>query len=318
MNPVVTVVCLCYNHEKFVEEAILSVLNQTYKNIQIIVVDDASTDNSVNIIKQIVSNYTSIEFIALDKNIGNCSAFNKSLPHSKGDFIIDFATDDVMLPHRIEQQVKHFSSLDKSYGVVFTDSNYIDEQGHYLRSHYDYLKRKGLLHKVPEGDVYQSVISTYFISSPTMISRKEVFDSLGGYDEQLSYEDFDFWIRSARNFRYSFLNEVTTNVRISNRSMSRQAYRQGDKQLHSTYLVCRKIQALNRTEDENKALAIRLKFEIRQAVFSENYKEAQLFYNLLTEIGRQDISSYLFILLNKLKLPLAGIRRLYHKLRYHK
>ncbi|MBT1702772.1 glycosyltransferase family 2 protein [Chryseosolibacter indicus] len=318
MSPLVTVVCLCYNHEKFVKEAIHSVIDQTYKNIQVIIIDDASIDGSAAIIKQIINNHPTIQFIQLNENIGNCRAFNRSLPYIKGDFVIDFATDDVMLRQRIEQQVKHFSLLDKSYGVVFTDSIYIDEKGNYIRSHYTYLKDKGLLHTVPEGDVYQQILSTYFISSPTMISRKEVFDCLQGYDERLSYEDFDFWVRSSRKFKYSFLNEITTKVRISVRSMSRGWYIPGDKQLYSTYLVCKKAQVLNKNNQDHEALAKRLRYEIRQSVFSENRKEAENFYALLHEINRDDVMSTFVMLLNRLKLPLSGIRRLYHKLKYGK
>src|SRR5687768_17048649 len=109
-NALVSVICLCYNQASFVEESIRSVLNQTYKNIQLIVVDDASTDDSIHVIRKLKEENAAIEILALPDNKGNCTAFNLGFTLSKGDFIIDFAADDVMMPERIEHQLKHFSS----------------------------------------------------------------------------------------------------------------------------------------------------------------------------------------------------------------
>jgi glycosyltransferase involved in cell wall biosynthesis len=260
-RPLVSVICLCYNHERFVAEAIQSVLDQTYDNVQLIVVDDASTDSSTTIIRDLVVKHPFIETLLLTENLGNCRAFNRGLALARGEFVIDLATDDVMMPDRITQQVDLFSSLDDSYGVVFTDATYIDEKGGFLRDHYAYLFKKGLLQTIPQGDVYSRIIAQYFICSPTMMVRKKVLDEMHGYDETLSYEDFDFWIRSSRNYRYAFLDRKLTSVRRSTRSMSAGWYRPGDRQLYSTYLICKKIAMLNRSEEEHRALAARLKYE---------------------------------------------------------
>jgi glycosyltransferase involved in cell wall biosynthesis len=317
-NPLVTVVCLCYNQGKFVEEAITSVLNQSYGNIQLIVVDDASTDDSVQKIKHLSQSRTEIQFIALDQNLGNCKAFNRGLQTAKGQFIIDFAADDVMTPDAIEDKVKFFSGLDKSYGVIFSDALYIDVNGNVVRKHFEYLLNKKLINKIPQGDVYREVIEKFFIPSPTMMVRSEVFTTLQGYDESLAYEDFDFWIRSARIFKYAFLPKVTMKIRVSSGSMSAKAYLKGDKQLHSTYLVCKKAATLNESPEEDKALASRLRYEIRQSVFSGNRVEAELFYELLREMGYLDGISKVLINLAKLNLPLHRIRSLYLKLRFGK
>ena len=317
-SPLVTVICLCYNHGRFVREAIQSVLDQTYQYIQLVVVDDASTDDSVNTIRDILENYPAITFLSLKQNLGNCAAFNRGLALASGDFVIDFATDDVMMPNKVQQQVEYFADLDRSYGVVFTDALYIDAYGEPLRKHYEYLFRRGLLKSIPQGDVYRDVLSTYFIASPTMMIRREVLEKLNGYDENLSYEDFDFWVRASRTYKFGFLNEVTTRIRINKNSMSTGWYRQGDEQLYSTYLVCRKAVALNRSEPDKRALEKRLRFEIRQSVFTENREHAKLFYGLLTEIGSKNFLTDSFILLNKLKLPLSFLRNIYHKIRYGK
>ena len=315
-DPLVSVVCLCFNQASFVEESVRSVLQQTYKNIQVIIVDDASADGSPAIIEKLKRDNPAIEVLTLKNNAGNCRAFNLGYALCKGDFIIDFAADDVMKPQRIELQVKHFSTLDKTYGVSFTNAIYIDEEGRTLRDHYGYLFRKGLIKIVPQGDVYREILHTYFVASPTMMIKREVMDALGGYDETLSYEDFDFWIRSSRNFKYAFLNEELTKIRKSRQSMSSRWYARGDKQLHSTYMVCRKAVELSRSPDDLVALSKRLKYELRQSVFSSNHVEAVHFYDLLGEIGHRGAADKFFYNLNKLRLPLAPLRKLYHYLRF--
>ena len=104
--PLVSVVCLCYNHERFVGEAVRSVLNQTHPSIQLIVVDDHSTDGSQLIIEKLLTGHPSVEFISLGKNIGNCRAFNKGLEKVAGEFVIDLSADDVLMPARVETGVR--------------------------------------------------------------------------------------------------------------------------------------------------------------------------------------------------------------------
>lgn len=314
--PLVSVICLCYNHERFVREAIESVLQQTYSNLQIIVVDDASTDNSVREIEKTIAAAPHVQFLRVKENVGNCKAFNAGLALAKGEYIVDFATDDRMVPERIDRQVRFFASFDQSYGVNFTDAVYIDADGKVLRHHYDYLLRKGLIDRIPEGNVYSFVLGTYFISSPTMMIRRKVLEMLGGYDETLAYEDFDFWVRSSRLFNYCFLNEQLTFVRRTKASMSAGWYRQGDPQLYSTYKVCRKALVLNRSSEDRQALVKRVRYELRQSVFSENHTEVKLFYELLKELQHASFTDRLLFLLNKFGLPLASLRTRYHALRY--
>lgn len=317
-TPLVSVICLCYNHARFVEEAIQSVLAQSYTNIQIIVVDDASTDNSVTVIREVISRSgrSDIQFLPLPQNIGNCSAFNRGLALAKGEYIIDLATDDYMVPGRIERQVEFFSSLDESYGVIFSDAIYVNEEGNFLYNHFEELQRKRLVYTIPQGDVFKDILTTYFIPSPAMMTRKRVFDELGGYDEELAYEDFDFWVRSSRLYKYNYTDEKLTVVRKSARSMSTGWYKIGDRQLHSTYLVCRKAQKMIKTPEERNALVSRVRYELRQSIFSENFTEGKLFFVLLKELIPLSISDRLLSYMLMLKLPLASVRNLYNRLRF--
>ena len=316
MNPLVTVVCLCYNHAAFVRQAVESVVRQTYRNIQIILADDASSDDSVPEIQVLKSTYPEIELLLLPKNLGNCKAFNEAFKLAKGEYIIDFATDDLMMPDRIERQVAFFKSLDSTVGLIFTDANYIDETGAFIRNHFEYLLQKGLISQIPQGDVYRDLLTTYFIPGPTMMVRKEVFATLNGYDETLSYEDFDFWIRSSRIYRYAFLNQQTTSIRKVRGSMSTGMYVPGDKHLHSTYLICRKAQQLNRDKDDEQALVSRVRYEYRQSVLSGNHPEASLFFDFLKELNGVRLAERVLRMFDNARVPLVRFRKLYHKIMY--
>ena len=262
-TPLVSVVCLCYNHARFVEEAIQSVLNQRYSNVQLIVIDDHSTDKSIEAIDKFISGNKAVEFVPLPSNLGNCRAFNIGLEKAKGDFIIDLAGDDVLMPDRIEMGVRNLESLGKEVGVQFSDAELINENGAHLGYHSDRFRHDS----IPQGDIYKEVLSRYFINSPTMMMRRQVLEELGGYDGALAYEDFDFWVRSSRICKYSYIPEPLVRRRILSTSLGQRQYRTGSDQLRSTLTVCRKAFDLNKTEDEHAALRKRIVYEMRRAMF---------------------------------------------------
>ena len=276
-TPIVTVVCVCCNQGRFVREAIFSVLNQTHRPVQLVIVDDGSDDSSVATIQECVQQHPEIEFLQLPTNHGYCKAFNQALARAKGDFIIDLAADDILLPDRIRKGVSALRRAGDRHGVHFTDAYWIAEDGSTLYRHSQRFPHES----IPEGDVYKHLIERFFICSPTMMFRREVIDSLGGYDESLAYEDFDFWIRSSRSFFYCYDPEVLVKKRVVRNSMSHRQFKIRSPQLLSTFRVCEKILLLNRTMAEKEALSKRLRYEMRVSLqlmhFSLVWKFAQLY-----------------------------------------
>ena len=291
--PLVTIVALCYNHAPFLREALDSILAQTYPNLEVILVDDASTDASTAILKRYAAANPTWQLLLLPQNLGNCAAFNRAYRQSRGEFLIDFATDDVLLPNRITQQVAAFQQLEPSYGVVYSDAELIDEHSRFVRRHYR-RDAHGWLHPQPaSGNIFAEVLSRYFISTPTMLMRRATLNDLGGYDETLAYEDFDFWVRAARTWYFYFLDEVTTRKRLHPAAMSRRGYRPHDPFLTSTIQVCRKALLLCRTPAEKAALTVRLRWEMHQAVRWRNFREASELYKLLQQATRPSIIDWL-------------------------
>ncbi|MEK6477592.1 glycosyltransferase [Catalinimonas sp. 4WD22] len=309
-QPLVSIICLCYNHQDYVAETLASVWKQDYGNIEVFIVDDRSSDGSVDTIQNFLTTNPcpySCKTLFLEKNIGNCAAFNRAWRMARGKYVIDLATDDVILPNRVSAQVDYFEQLPEEYGVLFTESQYIDADGKPLEHHFGQQYKH--IRPIPTGDVYQEVVARYFISSPTMMYKNEVLHDLNGYDEALAYEDFDFWVRSARKYKYAYLKECTTLVRRLENSMSRKLYERNDRQLFSTYLVCKKVYELNETKEENNALVRRLNYELRHTLLTNNYSEANQFLALLKEI-KGNLLRYKFIgLLIYVKPNLCFLRK---------
>ena len=305
MNPGVSVILLCHNQASFVAEALRSVWHQTYAFIQLIVVDDASTDGSTEVIKNLLKDKPQVPFIGLSENRGNCAAFNEGLKLAAGKYIIDLAADDILMPERVGEQVAFFESLGEEYGVIYSNARYIEEKGAVISDHFT----SGAV--PPQGEIYKEVVSTYFIPPPTMMMRKKVLDELGGYDSGLAYEDFDFWVRSARKYKYAYQPSVLTSIRKVDGSLSTRAYRKHDRQLYSTYLVCQKIRKMNITRSEDEALSRRLKYEIRHAVFTANFNEADLFIGMLREKEKLPLYYKILSLISQTRINLRWLRIIY-------
>lgn len=282
-KPLVSVICLCYNHERFVEEAIQSVFNQTYQPVQLIVVDDASTDNSVNVIKTVLASRADVQFISLKENLGNTKAFNKGLALAKGSYIIDLAADDVLLANRIEKGVQTLLEKGEEFGVHFSDAEIIDSYGTHLYMHSERFPHD----TIPQGDVYKHLIERYFICPPTVMFTRQVANVLGGYDESLSYEDFDFWVRSSRAFHYAYSPEILVKRRVSANALGSKQFKFFSKHSASTYQVCVKILRLNNSLPEKRALEKRILYEIGLNIRLLNLITAAKFFLLLFRNGRK-------------------------------
>lgn len=262
----------------YARQAIESVLTQSYPNVELIVVDDGSSDGSKEMI-HMLKQEKKFQYVDIPSALGNCKAFNRGFTLSKGEYIIDLAADDLLLPERVLTGINTFLKSDS--GVTFCDVMNLDPNGVHLGTHFKRSINGDIAEEVPEGDVYQELIKRYFISPPGMMIRREVLEELGGYDESLSYEDFDFWIRSSRNWTYAFTDEVLVMKRKLKGSLSQQQFAYKSKHQHTTLRVCQKIKELNRSKAENSALRSRCLYEIRQCFRQGNWKLIPEFIKLL-------------------------------------
>ncbi|MCE7066867.1 glycosyltransferase [Dyadobacter sp. CY326] len=312
-KPLVTVILTAYNQEKYIEETLHSVFQQTYAHIELIVIDNASTDQTLTKIERFKAASNQFILIKNTFNSGLCKAFNIGLSIAKGKYVIDLSGDDLLMPERIEKQVEAFEQLSDEYAVVFTNALYITPAGKYLDYHYQVDKQGKAAHNVPSGDVYKNVLERYFICTPTMIMRTEALIGLGGYDETLTFEDFDFWVRSATKFKYFYLDEVLTKKRIVPTSLSSMVYKKGSGMLASYYAVCNKAYDLNRDQQEFDLLAARIRTFIRKCWYAQEFELAIRFRVLLNYIENPGWQTELIVVMCRLHLPVNFAYRFYIK-----
>ncbi|MBO0937031.1 glycosyltransferase [Fibrella sp. HMF5335] len=310
-RPWVSVICTCYNQADYVVDSLQSVISQHYANIELVVIDNASTDDSAARIGDFCQQHPAIRFVQNTTNLGLCRAFNQGLALTTGDFVIDLAADDVLMPNRIARQVERFLSLPHFYGVVFSNAALINAGGQVLGHHFPLNAAGHSSVPVPSGDVFKAVLDRYFICTPTMMMRRSMLDELGGYDEDLAFEDFDLWVRSSREYRYAYIDEVLTQKRRLPHSLGQQISLPGNALLESTLRVCYKAKSLCQTPDERHILANRVRQFIRKCFYAEQRELADKFGRLLREIETPDFATRLILRLGHLKLPINGVYRYY-------
>lgn len=204
MTPLVTILVTSYGHEAFIEECILSIVNQTYKNIQLIVIDDGSLDNSPVIIQKLADQYN-FEFIK-QKNSGLATALNNGIALAKGKYFVSVGSDDAELPDRIEKQVVLMESRSD---IAICAANYVefDETGKVVKKP-----------KCPEArDLNFDDIFLHRkagIKAPTAMIRTEVLREVGGYDPSILLEDIYMWLKiTAAGYKAHVMKDVVAYYR---------------------------------------------------------------------------------------------------------
>jgi alpha-1,3-rhamnosyltransferase len=223
--PLVSVVVPCYNHEKYVTETIESIINQTYKNIELIVIDDGSKDNSVDIIQKLADKY-GFTFIHRP-NKGLAATLNEGIKLSKGKYFSAIASDDILMPKKIEHQV-NFMEVNTQYGMCYGKMLYFEDS---IENTSEYPNSD------TQGWIFEELFHASFIPAPSVLIRKDVLLDVGGYDESLWIEDWDMWLRIAQKYQIGFIDEYFTYYRRHETNISKQVFKmyEAEKQILAKY-----------------------------------------------------------------------------------
>lgn len=272
--PLVSVICLCYNHEKFVIQSLNALVDQSYKNIEIIIVDDKSTDNSVEVVEKWLTDYPHILFIKNTRNLGNNKAFNKAIASAKGAFIIDLSADDVLFPDTIEWQVNTFLKYPEA-ALVFGNAEIINEKNEHVRYHFNVDAQLNVLDTSIKKTGYKSILQGgNCMCSVSAMMKRSSFDAVNGYDETLFYEDLDVWLRLSRKNDFIFIDKPLIQKRIVQHSQSSYFYKKDEyaKKINfSTYKILKKAFKMNVTKAEFRALLKRIHHEVKHNIQLKNY-----------------------------------------------
>ena len=191
MLPTVSIITTFFNSEKYIKDAIKSIINQTYTDFEFILVNDCSSDNSPLIAKNFAKKDKRIKVIDLKKNIGTAEAFNKGYKASKGKLIARFDSDDISLEDRIEKQVKIFNAWSE-LSILGGSIKLIDKKGKIISKKIKFPSNMQELNRIIKFKVP--------IADPTSMIKRDVFKKIGLFRKFTEpADDLDFWLRAFKN-----------------------------------------------------------------------------------------------------------------------
>ena len=209
--PLISVCMPVYNAKRYVGEAIESILRQTFRNFEFLIIDDGSTDRSLAILKRYAARDARIR-LSSSTNAGYVVRLNEMLDQARGEFIARMDADDVALPERFARQVD-FLRGHPEVDVVGGAQEKIDSKGHHLNIHSDPLGHEEIQERAMTGHCP--------INHPSVMMRRKAVLAVGGYRvEMLPAEDLDLWLRMGERGRLANLPEVITRYRLHESSVS--------------------------------------------------------------------------------------------------
>lgn len=206
-EPLVSVIIPCYNNGKYIEECVRSVLDQTYKNFEIIIINDASTDDSAEKIKKLQEeNPQKIQVITNKKNLERSVSRNKGMAKSKGEFICILDGDDRWYPSKLATQVRAMQD-DSKLAFCGTGRDFLDEDSRSETSN---------SHITRSGEIFLHLLARRCsILASSVMLRRSIVKEVGGFKKDLNLaEDYDYWVRASFLGRYKHIPEELVSYRI--------------------------------------------------------------------------------------------------------
>jgi glycosyltransferase involved in cell wall biosynthesis len=203
LAPRVSVVIPTYNRAKYIGQAIASAFGQSYRDLEVIVVDDGSTDSTETVLKSFIDPRL---VVIRQENAGRSRARNVAINAARGEYITFLDSDDYYLPSKVDLQVS-FLDANPVFGMAYTSAACIDDDGRSL----NYTYRASL-----SGWVYPAIafFIPHTITLPTVMVRREVLSAIGPFDEAMErFEDTDMWRRISKRTPIAGIDHVTCHIR---------------------------------------------------------------------------------------------------------
>ncbi len=226
-KPMVSVVMATFDRADLILQAIDSVLKQSFSDLELIVIDDGSTDNTQALIEEKYKNEPRLRYV-YQENTGQSGARNHGLTYAVGNYICFIDSDNLWLPNKLEVQLKVFASnpdVDIVYGDIIT----IDETGKEL--HRNNMRRLS-------GYIAGDLMKDNFVSMNTALARRECFETLGGMSGQVAVaDDYDLWLRFSSQYKYLYVEEYFAKYRV----MANQISSDKTRRFQSTEAIVKKF-----------------------------------------------------------------------------
>lgn len=210
MTPRVSIVVATYNYARFLGGALESALAQTFRDLEVVVVDDGSTDDTAGAVRPFLADGR-VRYVRTDHR-GQPQAKNTGVRLARAPLVAFLDADDRWLPAKLERQLALFDA-DPGLGVVYARRLLIDEEGWPLEY------EQPVLHR---GDVIEPLFERNFLCFSSVLARREVLEQEGLFDDSLPLAiDFDLWLRVARHYRFDYVDEPLIEYRVGHASLSR-------------------------------------------------------------------------------------------------
>ncbi|WEG13300.1 glycosyltransferase family 2 protein [Pullulanibacillus sp. KACC 23026] len=207
----VSIILPVYNRESSIQRAVDSILEQTYQDFELIIIDDASSDQTGELIKAYKTD--KIYYIRLEKNVGAAAARNVGIKAARYEWLSFHDSDDTWHPEKLEKQVALIDPKDEHPPIIYC-SFFREKSG----------KREYIPEPSPfpkEGDILKSLLIRNFISTQTVLLRKDYLTDVGLFDEEMPrFQDWELWIRLAQKYSFRWLDEPLVNVFYTESSIS--------------------------------------------------------------------------------------------------
>ena len=196
--PLVSVIIPTHNRARFLAGAVKSVLEQSYQDFEIIVVDDCSSDHTAAMMESL--GRPEIRYLRHDRQLGGAAARNTGIHHSTGEYVAFLDDDDEWYPEKLGRQMSMMLASPADVGGIYTGYFIVDRSNGQMRSQMVPTER---------GELYESLLAGNCIgSTSSMLLRRNCFETVGVFDERLpSFQDYDLWLRIARKYHFDCIRQ---------------------------------------------------------------------------------------------------------------
>lgn len=289
-NLKVTVLMSVYNGEKYLKEAVDSILSQTFTDFEFLIIDDASTDKTPEILHSYGDQR--IRIVTNEENLGLTKSLNKGLALARGEYIARMDADDISYPQRIDMQVRYLEES-RDVGLVGSSFEIIDEFGNIVSTN--------VYENYTSEKIYYNLIFYNCIAHSSVMYRRDLVINIGGYNERLTRtQDYDLWNKISKRSRIEVIDEVLLKWRDSQSNISNKCKTEQDliaknifeeniKSLKQSYIIDMKKIICFHDEGFSERRPITIK--------KENINELKKVHKLLIlncppDIDRSKLSSY--------------------------
>jgi alpha-1,3-rhamnosyltransferase len=298
--PLVSIGIPAYNHENYVASCIESLINQDYQNIEVIIINDGSQDNTHEVIMNCISECKD-RFVRFEyrnrENKGLSATLNEMIKWSQGKYFSAFASDDILLENKISLLVDKLENLDETYAIAFGNAIFIDERGKKI-----YIDKSGELCDKERGvnlfieyfalvsnrimslkdpayfGTYQSFLKGNYLPAMSYIAKLDKIKDVGGWTDKNTIEDWEMWLKLSKKYKFAYIDKPVALYRLHQNNSTKTHAK--DIVLDCLRILKKEKQyaIINNFENEYYEQLIRIVFELRR--FSFCHFLVELFRNV--------------------------------------